>query len=1143
MKNSIIKKSIIPVSAIKIDIPENTGDITHIIRNKIASIQEIIQKTILSVSRNKRWDLFSNSDYVICISSLNELYEKTQTLLSKMNSEIITVNTLDIEHFISDLQPIVDKLSVIISNFGTESIDDLLSICFGTKQMYPASPIINANTRTANSNISTADIIKQKFALIQRFVHPISFKTVNWKQNHITKCSEQEFNVDPLCNNKITEEIIVIELSNNLECYEIDTHRCFHTKIAGIRVVIQHESLKKTLIINGIIDELELDCINNQYIETRLDEISENIERYSSTGDKEIMKRIFDTFTLKDILIYGDDDVYKKSILVRNTVNSLKMNKLEVSISKFVTMDMFTQRNHIIQLLLYNIEDEIHYTAYLLYDTIAKHNSATPEPSDIMVDSPEQKAIYDSFPWKIKLLFKDAMKNTIRYTQEIASKFDMNRISLEQRVYLMKAPEAVKERAFAKLKEIKNKNDESCSKAKQYLEGLLRIPFEIYKKEPILCQVSDINRQFINNLMLVDAHSSKFGYSKDIVSITKKTKYANIEIIKWIKGFSNKIDTKISNDIKHRILSLKSRQLDYILETLCVKNLCRGFNKDEKIKMILTTLSIISDTNQCIVYEYGDFIQRVAIFDYISEQVTHNSTPSPIRLSTIIANIKVIESSIKSIETEIGNIKETLDKSIYSHEYAKTQILKIIAQWINGESSGYCFGFEGSPGIGKTSLAKKGLANCLTDESGTNRPFSFISIGGSANGSTLEGHGYTYVNSTWGKIVDILMDSKCLNPIIYIDELDKVSKTDHGKEIIGILTHMIDYTQNDVFQDKYFNGIPIDLSKALIIFSYNDPEQIDKVLLDRIHRIKFDNLTVDDKIVIVEKYILPELNAKMGLNDSIIMDIDTIKYIIESYTVEPGVRKLKEILFDLYGDINLHLLQTSTVTAIDAELPIHITIDVIKAKYLKKYTAINERRIHGEPTIGIINGLWANTMGRGGIIPIEARFYPTSTFLDLRLTGLQGDVMKESMNVAKTLAWALCSKEKQQYWISEFKQSSLQGIHVHCPDGAVNKDGPSAGAAITTTIYSLLNDLKIDNTIGITGEIDLFGNITAIGGLDCKIQGGVKSGIKVFLYPKQNASDFAKIKCDILDKSPEIYENISFNEVNHITDVFRLLFT
>jgi ATP-dependent Lon protease len=215
------------------------------------------------------------------------------------------------------------------------------------------------------------------------------------------------------------------------------------------------------------------------------------------------------------------------------------------------------------------------------------------------------------------------------------------------------------------------------------------------------------------------------------------------------------------------------------------------------------------------------------------------------------------------------------------------------------------------------------------------------------------------MNSTWGRIVDILMESKCMNPIIYIDELDKVSKTENGREIIGIFTHLIDQTQNDSFQDKYFSGIDIDLSKALFIFSYNDPEQIDKVLLDRIHRIKFENLTTPEKVVIVNRFILPEINKKMGFNQVVELDDSMIEYIIDKYTMEPGVRKLKELLFDLYGEINLDLLKSTNK---ELELPIKITDDILETKYLSKYHKITEKKIHSSPIIGIINGLWANSL-------------------------------------------------------------------------------------------------------------------------------------------------------------------------------------
>ena len=244
---------------------------------------------------------------------------------------------------------------------------------------------------------------------------------------------------------------------------------------------------------------------------------------------------------------------------------------------------------------------------------------------------------------------------------------------------------------------------------------------------------------------------------------------------------------------------------------------------------------------------------------------------------------------------------------------------------------GYCFGFEGPPGVGKTSLAQKGISKCLLDQNNVPRPFCFIAVGGSSNGSTFEGHNYTYVGSTWGKIVDVLIESKCMNPIIFIDELDKISKTEHGKEIVGILTHLIDPSQNKGFQDKYFSGIELDLSKALFIFSYNNAEIIDRILLDRIHRIKFKHLTIEEKITITNDYLLPELYTKMGINNYIKLTDDVISFIINEYTYEAGVRNLKQHLFDIIGEINLNLLLDN----FDKPLPYLISTDDVKNIYLK----------------------------------------------------------------------------------------------------------------------------------------------------------------------------------------------------------------
>ena len=568
-----------------------------------------------------------------------------------------------------------------------------------------------------------------------------------------------------------------------------------------------------------------------------------------------------------------------------------------------------------------------------------------------------------------------------------------------------------------------------------------------------------------------------------------------------------------------------------------IVNICNINNIIRKNNMKLHKLSHSGKKIEYMKTQINNFINDMKDNKSIIEQLYISKNISNVYVTQSVEDdIDFIEYTWKNINTYMNSVKGTLDDAVHGHEKAKSQIMRIFAQWINGEQSGYCFGFEGAPGVGKTTFAKKGLAKCLVDENGTSRPFSFIAIGGQDNGSTLNGHNYTYVGSEWGKFVDILIKNKCMNPIIFIDELDKVSKTDHGKEIIGILTHLIDPTQNDVFQDKYFNGVELDLSKALFVFSYNDVSAIDKILLDRIHRIKFEHQSVEDKLVVTRKHILPEIYTNMGLHNCIEITDDNIIYIIENYTNEPGIRKFKELLFEIIGEINLSCLQHCETTV----LPIVVSNYDIKYKYLKDYHEYNPTKIPREPASGIINGLWANAMGQGGIIPIEAQYFPSTSFMELKLTGLQGDVMKESMTVAKTLASSLVDAHTMSKNIERFEKTKIQGIHIHCPEGAVPKDGPSAGTAITCCIYSLLTGKKIKNNIAITGEINLQGYVTAIGGLNLKILGGLKGGVTEFIFPKENKKDYDEFIDLYKDKN--LLTNIQFHMVAHIQDVLKLIF-
>ena len=1119
---SILKKKIDVVShATKLTSDVNPSvlqEISKLIKAKMLIIQDIIQRTLQTLNSYRVLKIISNSDLIVCTSTLIECFEKSTYITSQLDSSIIyTVEKMNL--FIDQLQHIVDKMSIIMCGYGASSVEDIFFISFGSD---------------LESTISQPEsaLWKDKRSLIMKHIKPIGYKTFHWKQSKMKPKNTSDVNIQtsPICINKIVEEVIQIELSNQYECFDIDfTGKTNYVKIYGIRVVVHNEKTQKTLIIQGLVDDIPIDCINNIYLQFRKTEILEIVKPtdfYNDPKKVELINRVLETITIKDALITGNADFCKKIFTILADVSFVKINKLTSTIRKFVDMDIYGQRSMIMNLLLYNQDDDVQYITYLLYDLISAKSSV-----GTSIDSSEQQMMYDSFPWKLKLYFKDTMKHTIKYTKDMMSKYDINRVSLEQQIYVMKVPENVREKAMAKLKEIKGKSDDSGAKAKQYLEGLLKIPFGVYREEPIIKKPKLLNSIFLGSLSLIP-ETTRVEFITKYMNSKTKSHYSALEILQLSEHFETWIKNTILTTFSENIPTYSAKQLNQLWSIFF--NEYKGTDTE--------ILAIIGDKRQStIVKQEKQRILRTNLnkcsstllskmIDSICLNIDH-SYQKPIQE---IHRSKLIAGEFKH---DLKNVVDVLDESIYGHDTAKNQILKIIGQWMNGEQFGYCFGFEGSPGVGKTSLAKRGLANCLKNENGSSRPFSFIALGGSCNGSTLEGHSYTYVNSTWGRIVDIMMDSKCMNPIIYIDELDKVSKTEHGKEIIGILMHLIDSTQNAGFQDKYFSGIDIDLSKALFIFSYNDPSQIDPILLDRIHRIKFNNLALNDKLVITRKYILPEITKKMGLEECVELSDEVILYIIETYTLESGVRKLKEVIFDLYGEINIELLRCDDPSM---KLPINITIESLEQKYLEKYNKVNEKKIHDKPQVGVMNGLWANSLGQGGIIPIQAVYFPTSVFLDLRLTGMQGDVMKESMNVAKTLAWNLLTDSERTACLEKFEKTKEQGIHIHCPDGATPKDGPSAGAAITSVIYSLFSGKSISNTLAMTGEINLKGEITEIGGLEQKILGGIKAGVKTFFYPSLNLREFEKFMKKY--KDDVLLEGIEFKPVSDIEEVFSQLY-
>jgi len=309
-------------------------------------------------------------------------------------------------------------------------------------------------------------------------------------------------------------------------------------------------------------------------------------------------------------------------------------------------------------------------------------------------------------------------------------------------------------------------------------------------------------------------------------------------------------------------------------------------------------------------------------------------------------------------------------------------------------------------------------------------------------------------------------------------------------------------------------------------------------LKDRITQVETKFLLTTQKIHIAKNYLIPAILQDVGLNkdDLIIPDID-ISNIISNYTLEGGVRKLKAIFYSIVRQLNIMALTQDKLGDRVVSWPMKInTNDFIVL--LQDYNQINFPKIYKENKIGVINGMWAGRLGIGGILQMESSWIPAQNRNYIKATGSLEKVIKESIEVANTLAWNFVDKETKKQFEIDFKESPV-GIHIHCPEGATPKDGPSAGTALTVLFYSLYMKKKIRRDIAITGEINLQGNVLEIGGLEEKLQGAKKAGIKLALLPKDNAKDLVKIK----ERNPDLI-NKSFQviDVEHITQVLKKVF-
>ena len=495
-----------------------------------------------------------------------------------------------------------------------------------------------------------------------------------------------------------------------------------------------------------------------------------------------------------------------------------------------------------------------------------------------------------------------------------------------------------------------------------------------------------------------------------------------------------------------------------------------------------------------------------------------------------IVESNIINSTNSNPIEYLTSINKKLQSLTFGHNEAKKVLLQMIGKWItNPSSQGTCFGLVGPPGVGKTLLAKS-VSKAL------DIPFAEITLGGQNDGELLHGHGYTYAGSQPGMIVKKMVEMGKSRCILYFDELDKAcSKHGSVNEITSILIHLTDPNMNKTFQDRFFQGVDFPLDKVIMIFSYNDSKLVDPILLDRLKQINIEPYTINDKLNIVKNFIIPEVAQSIGLqNESWInIDDDLIEFIIDEYTSEAGVRTIKRTIDKIFLTLNLDKIykRNNFKSGEDFKITKELILEILEKSHNESSV------IHKEPVVGIINGLYATNNGDGGIIPIQIFNNTSSNSFEMKYTGKQGDVMKESVQCSFTAAIEYIKRTKLIKDIDKHISTKFKnGFHVHTPSTATPKDGPSAGCAFTSAFISRILNRPIKNDIAMTGEIELTGKITKIGGLNFKLFGAKKAGVKVVYVSNDNTKDVDDIKT----KYPKLIDdNFNVILVNNIDEIIN----
>ena len=454
-------------------------------------------------------------------------------------------------------------------------------------------------------------------------------------------------------------------------------------------------------------------------------------------------------------------------------------------------------------------------------------------------------------------------------------------------------------------------------------------------------------------------------------------------------------------------------------------------------------------------------------------------------------------------EIDLKKAEEILDSDHYGLKKVKERIVQQMAVMaLNKKQSGSIILFVGAPGTGKTSLGQS-IAAAL------GRKYVRISLGGVRDEAEIRGHRRTYIGAMPGRIMEGMKRAGSSNPVMVLDEVDKLVR-DFGGDPASALLEVLDPEQNNSFTDHYMN-VPYDLSNVLFVCTANSIDTIPEPLLNRMELISFNGYTAVEKFNIARKHLIPKAMKQMGIKAKNLRITDAaVKKIIEDYTAEAGVRGLKKQIDNLcrYAAVKLVKGEEESISVTPKRLKEFLGRKVLSHDTIEKTTIP-----------GIVTGL-AWTMAGGEILFIETKKVKGNG--KVTITGQLGDVMRESVEIAISLVKGMLPRET-----GDLAECDL---HIHVPEGAVPKDGPSAGITIVTALYSLFTGKKVDPKFAMTGEVSLRGNIMPIGGLPEKLMAAVRAGVKTVFIPEKNVQDLE-------DVADEVKAELEIIPVKKITDV------